>query len=465
MIITSSHPEAHPQVRVPNHHASSSRDTGKSEVSRNKSLLSDDYLRVVGHPLGGPNARKRRRLHILYFVPRYHPATGGASIWARELLMRVARDHDVAVVTQWREDTHDYLRATTALAPQVPYRDMDQGIPVDIIAPRPPYRQWLIALSHLYDRWRPIRPLFYALYRQALLPQLSALAADYNLVHAIHIGLIYSSEIAFASARAPHIPFVFTPFPHDGGWEGRRFRRLYRPSYAGIAMTATEKAWLIERDADPERVHVCGGGPVLAETGSAARFQEDFGLKGPIVLFIGQRLRHKGYAELIAAMPTVWEHRPTAQFVFVGPMTPEAQPLFEEATKDPRVIDLETVDLQTKTDALAACSMPCVPSTQESLGLVYVEAWTYKKPVIAAYTDVAQEVVGACGGGLLVPQTPAGISEAILQILDHPEAAGEMGDRGYEEVVRRYGWEAIAERMIGIYATLTRNDRRGGISS
>ncbi len=172
------------------------------------------------------------------------------------------------------------------------------------------------------------------------MPQLSALAADYNLVHAIHIGLIYSSEIAFASARAHHIPFVFTPFPHDGGWEGRRFRRLYRLSDAVIAMTATEKAWLIERDADPERVHVCGGGPVLAETGSAARFLEDFGLKGPIVLFIGQRLRHKGYAELIAAMPTVWAHYPTVQSVFLGPMTPEAQPLFEEATVDPRVIDL-----------------------------------------------------------------------------------------------------------------------------
>lgn len=401
------------------------------------------------------NVRKCRRLHILYFVPRYHPATGGASIWARELLMRVARDHDVAVVTQWREDTHDYLRATTALAPQVPYRDMDQGIPVHIIAPRPPYRRWLIALSHLYDRWRPMRPLFYALYRQALLPQLSALAADYNLVHAIHIGLIYSSEIAFASARAHHIPFVFTPFPHDGGWEGRRFRRLYRLSDAVIAMTATEKAWLIERDADPERVHVCGGGPVLAETGSAARFQEDFGLKGPIVLFIGQRLRHKGYAELIAAMPTVWAHYPTVQFVFLGPMTPEAQPLFDEATVDPRVIDLGIVDLQTKTDALAACSMLCVPSAQESLGLVYIEAWANKKPVIAAYTDVAQEVVGTCGGGLLVSQTPAGIAEAILQLLNHPGPAEEMGLRGYAEVTRRYSWKAIADQMCGIYSAVT----------
>ncbi len=67
-------------------------------------------------------------------------------------------------------------------------------------------------------------------------------------------------------------------------------------------------------------------------------------------------------------------------------MTPEAQPIFAEATRDPRVTDLGIVDTQTKTDALdiAHSSMLCVPSTQESFGLVYVEAWSLGKPVIAA---------------------------------------------------------------------------------
>jgi len=394
-------------------------------------------------------------VRVLYFIPRYHPATGGAGVWARELLKYVAREHDVAVVAQWREDTHDYVRATTVLAPQAPYDDVDDGIPVHVIAPRPPYRGWLADLSRIYDRCRLIRPLFYALYRATLLPQLTAHVAGYDLVHAVHIGLIYSAEIALAAARLHHLPFVFTPFPHQGGWGGQRFRRLYRMSDAVIAMTTTEKEWLIARGADPLKVHVVGGGPVLAATGDGNRFRECYHLTGPIILFIGQRLKHKGYTELLAAMPAVWTRHPDAHLVFIGPMTPEAQPIFAEATRDPRVTDLGIVDTQTKTDALDASSMLCVPSTQESFGLVYVEAWSLGKPVIAAHTDVTQNVVDAGVDGLLVPQTPADIAAGIMRLLDSPDRAAEMGRHGRLKAESYYGWESIGSQMTAIYtATL-----------
>jgi glycosyltransferase involved in cell wall biosynthesis len=49
---------------------------------------------------------------------------------------------------------------------------------------------------------------------------------------------------------------------------------------------------------------------------------------------------------------------------------------------DPRILELGSVDLQTKTDALEACTLLCLPSTQESFGGVYTEAWSFKKPVI-----------------------------------------------------------------------------------
>jgi glycosyltransferase involved in cell wall biosynthesis len=274
-----------------------------------------------------------------------------------------------------------------------------------------------------------------------------------DLIHAIHIGLVYSTEIALAAARAKDLPFVFTPFPHQGGWEGRRFRRLYSSSDALIAMTHTEKEWLANRGADPERVYVCGGGPMLAETGSGVRFRERFDLTGPIVLFVGQRLKHKGYSELIAAMPTVWTQHPDARLVFIGPMTPEAQPIFAEAIRDSRVIDLGTVDIQTKTDALDACTMLCVPSTQESLGLVYIEAWAHNKPVIAGDTDVTREVIDVGEDGLLVPQTSSDVARAILQLLNCPHRAAQMGQRGRSKLEHKYSWGRLSERMIDIYST------------
>ena len=41
---------------------------------------------------------------------------------------------------------------------------------------------------------------------------------------------------------------------------------------------------------------------------------------------------------------------------------------------DPRIHRLGSLNLQQKTNALAACTLLCVPSTQESFGCVYTEA-------------------------------------------------------------------------------------------
>ena len=68
----------------------------------------------------------------------------------------------------------------------------------------------------------------------------------------------------------------------------------------------------------------------------------------------------------------------------ITPRTPFSQKFFTQQPPDPRLIELGTVDLQQKTNALAACTLLCLPSTQESFGGVFTEAWSFEKPVIGA---------------------------------------------------------------------------------
>src|SRR5664279_1240090 len=83
---------------------------------------------------------------------------------------------------------------------------------------------------------------------------------------------------------------------------------------------------------------------------------------------------YKGLAAILSAAPLVWRRRPEARFVFVGPRTNYSLSLFKHLT-DRRILELEAVSLQDKTDALGACTVLCVPSSQESFGGVYTEAW------------------------------------------------------------------------------------------
>ena len=110
-----------------------------------------------------------------------------------------------------------------------------------------------------------------------------------------------------------------------------------------------------------------------------------------------------------------------------------------------------SVDLQTKTNALAACTLLCVPSMQESFGGVYTEAWSFKKPVIGCPIPAVSEVVSDGVDGYLVNQEPQQIADRILYLIDNPSIAGQLGQNGFEKVTNHYSWEHLAHLTENVY--------------
>jgi len=88
---------------------------------------------------------------------------------------------------------------------------------------------------------------------------------------------------------------------------------------------------------------------------------------------------------------------------------------------------------------------------QESLGGVYLEAWSLRKPVIAANIHIAQEVIDNGKDGLLTEPTPPAIAQAILMLLTNKPIAQAMGEAGYEKVKNQYDWNVLANRMEEVY--------------
>ena len=285
---------------------------------------------------------------------------------------------------------------------------------------------------------------------------LAAWVPNPEIIHNIRIGREPFSYASYSLAKKNDIPFVLTPLHHPrwSGWLHRYYLDLYRKADAVIALTGSEKLTLIGLGVDESRIHVTGIGPVLADSWDAERFRQKFSLgKDPFILFLGQKYAYKGIDILLQSTSKVWKKFPEARFIFIGPRTDYSSKLFSTIS-DSRILELDKVDLQTKTDALAACTMLCVPSSQESFGGVYTEAWMFEKPVIGLDIPAVSEVIDHEVNGLLVDSKPEAVANCILEILSNQILAQSLGAAGFKKVKECYSWDYLAFRTRQIYQSV-----------
>ncbi|MEO1039583.1 MAG: glycosyltransferase family 4 protein [Pseudomonadota bacterium] len=385
-------------------------------------------------------------------VPRYWPAMGGAEQHSRALVHAMPEDIQPIVAKICSDSPHP---TDTAYAFGTAGRMKDNGVETHTLAPSAAAGVALRTLARHVEDNRYGRGAFRKIAQWALSVNLRRGFAESDLNHVIYNGCTPLADAAANSAK----PFVFTPLAHttkrEGtAWSSPGFKRLYKRANAVIAMTEYERQWLIDRGAREETTHVVPMAPLLDET--VTPDEADFRARhqigdAPIVLFLGRMADSKGYQAILDAGHDVWREHPNTCFVFIGPGTEESEAAFKASEDNPRVIHLGLVDEQEKQSALAAATMVCVPSTEESLGVVYLEAWRFSKPVIAARTPVMSSVIDEGDDGLLTDPVGWKVAKAITSLLNAPIMAAAMGEHGHAKVHARYTWEGSAARLAKIY--------------
>ncbi|MDM8529741.1 glycosyltransferase family 4 protein [Anaerolineales bacterium HSG25] len=393
---------------------------------------------------------------ILYTTTSYLPAIGGAQLHTHRIAQRIATECSVQVITHWDEHRTDWLLGTTLNAPTTPKSYIYDDIPVERLAltRSEKYRLWPYVFGYYTIKHVAINKI-----TAVLRPKISRLAQGVDLIQNSRIGREALSFASLQIARQLNVPFVFVPYHHPRwvGWNYRQYLDLYRQADALIALTKAEKQTLIQLGVSEARIFVTGNGPNVAEHGNGNQFRHKYQIPDevPIVLFLGQKYRYKGVSHLLEAAQLVWQLWPDCYFVFIGPQTGYSQKLFRRvSSSEPRIVEIGTVDLQTKTDALAACSMLCVPSNQESFGGVYTEAWMFNKPVIGVNIPAVREVIDDEINGYLVPQDAQAITDRINHLLTHPQIATRMGQIGRQKVINHYNWDVLARKTADIYRQL-----------
>ena len=88
----------------------------------------------------------------------------------------------------------------------------------------------------------------------------------------------------------------------------------------------------------------------------------------------------------------------------------------------------------------------------ELLGLVALESLACGTPVILTDVGALPEIIEDGTTGFLVPpNNPRAIREKIEYLQQHPEVAVRMGNRGREMVLKRFTWDAVADRCLMSY--------------
>ena len=387
-------------------------------------------------------------MNILYCLTAYPPSTGGAQTHIHEIARRMNTQHQVQVITHWKENRTDWLRGVTVHAPENSEYTQD-GVSVRQINFTAQEKNSIVLPAWFY--------YFLMNYSvksisDRLFEKLDATLGPMEVVHAGRIGREFLAWAAYKLAKKRSVPFVLTPFHHPR-WKGRRYCwyiKLCRLADAVMALTQAEKAILKGLGVQEEKIHVIGHAPLLPDQEPQSGY---FGPGGPVILFLGQKYAYKGIAQMLGSMKKVWQHFPEARFAFIGPRTNYSQNVFRKY-RDPRIIEKDRVSEEEKRAALADCAIFCLPSQQESFGGVYLEAWQMAKPVIGCRIPAVTELIDMGVNGELVNTTPKALAAAILRMLENPSLREAMGRMGQQKVKEQFTWERIVQNQMQVYQSL-----------
>jgi glycosyltransferase involved in cell wall biosynthesis len=252
-------------------------------------------------------------------------------------------------------------------------------------------------------------------------------------------GFAMSRRASQAGAR-----FTVLPAIHPKAWGDDVLDiRLYQRASAVICLSESEREHLNERGVPLEKLLKTPLPPMCQPNGDRRRFRMRHEIHDrPCVLFLGRRDEGKGYAALLTAWSLVLQKVPEAVLILAGPAFGDFSQLVSQIPSS-AVRDIGVPDETQKADVLAACDVFCLPSAHESFGIVFVEAWSYEKPVICGTAPACRELVQDAVTGYWADQNPFGLSERITQLLSNPKLQREMGMEGKRMQMKRFNEEAF----------------------
>ncbi len=176
----------------------------------------------------------------------------------------------------------------------------------------------------------------------------------------------------------------------------------------------------------------------------------------PTILSVGRLVKRKGHDMVLRAMPAVIKKFPKAQYLIAGdgPYRDTLEDFVKKHKLEKNVEFMGRVPEEEIARLYAGCNLFIMPSRAlpdqdvEGFGLVFLEANSFGKPVIAGNSGgVPDAVVDGKTGFLVDPEDPHMIAKAIIQLLYNQDLADRLGEQGKNRVANEFTWKLQAEKL------------------
>ncbi len=396
-------------------------------------------------------------MHVVFVLPRFFPYRGGYENSLLSLAkFLVEKNHRATVFTTVASDLESFWLPGFKTFPQ------EQTVVDGVVVRRFPIdyntlRRRATRVMGLapYWRWKAQhwRPSF-------RVPGLAEALRDVD-ADLIHIGPLPYNGMMYTGLRAGElrgVPVVATPCTHLGEpgsdaveqhYLGAHQVEMLRHCDKVFCMTKTERDHMAKLGVAADKMAITPFGVDLnTVTGGDPDFlRERYGVDGPVVLHLGMKAFEKGSEMVVEAMKILWSKGSNAWLVMAGPSLSTFDEYVAVAGKDcPKLLNLPPFADAEKRDFLASATVVAQPSRVESLGLVLIEAWANRKPVLAVNINVSRELIAASGGGVSVPFGNAQqLAAEIERLLADPKLREKMGDGGHR-LALEYSGDACWQR-------------------
>jgi glycosyltransferase involved in cell wall biosynthesis len=165
------------------------------------------------------------------------------------------------------------------------------------------------------------------------------------------------------------------------------------------------------------------------------------------LLFFGRISHYKGLDVLLDAMPLVWRERPEVPLTIAGEGELPDHPLLADERVDLRAEHVPEREVPALLGAATCVVLPYRQASQSGVGSL---ARQHGRPVVATAVGGLPELIAPEWGRLVPPEDAPALAEAILEVIDTPGLAEEMG-RSAAASAAGTGWREVAALTVEAY--------------
>ena len=275
----------------------------------------------------------------------------------------------------------------------------------------------------------------------------------------LHLHEPMTPAICVAVLSLARAPMVAT-FHASGnlGW-----MRMAKPVWGFLADRLDHRIAVSEQARESQRRWLPGEYEIIPN-GVLIPPEADAGGREHRIVFAGRQEPRKGLQILLRAWPEIRE-RTGVRLRIVG-ADPLAVRLLltRERVSDEGIDVLGFLDQDAFTAELLGAKALVAPSLGgESFGMVLTRAFACATPVVASDIAGYRDVMTPEAGVLVPPGDPAALAGAVVALLEDEPRRQTLGVAARELARRRYSWDDIARRLVGIYELVTVRTARAAV--